>query len=93
LAQDIGGKEQNYMIKKTRKAIDPDMPVGKLIPIPNFLPPPEELVFPEEKTVKITIAVTESSLNFFKRQAKKHKTKYQKMIREVMDRYASGYKE
>ena len=69
------------------------MPVGKLIPIPNFLPPPEELVFPEEKTVKITIAVTESSLNFFKRQAKKHKTKYQKMIREVMDRYASGYKE
>jgi hypothetical protein len=83
------------MIKKTRKirTIDPDMPVGKLIPIPDFLPPPDKLILPKPTTVKVTISLSKYSLEFFKRQAKKHKTKYQTMIREVMDRYASGYQE
>ena len=68
----------------------PDMPVGKLRRIADYLPPPEELVIPEE-TVKITIALGRSSVTFFKREARRHGAKYQRMIREVVDRYAAAY--
>jgi hypothetical protein len=78
------------MIKKT-KIVDPDMPIGKLTRVKDFLPPPEELVFPGEETVKVTIALNKASVEFFKRQAKKHKTKYQKMIRELVDKYAKSF--
>ncbi|PIQ87383.1 MAG: CopG family transcriptional regulator [Candidatus Omnitrophica bacterium CG11_big_fil_rev_8_21_14_0_20_45_26] len=76
-------------MKRNRK-IDEDVPIGKLTVIPDFLPPPEELVFPEE-TEKITIALTRSTLIFFKQQSKKRHVKYQRMIREVLDRYAQCY--
>lgn len=74
-----------------KKAKDTDMPVGKIKVVKDFLPPPEELVLPEE-TVKVTLSLTKSSLEFFKREAGKHGTKYQKMIREVVDRYTRMYK-
>jgi hypothetical protein len=45
-----------------------------------------------EDHLKVTISLKKSSIDFFKRQAKKHKTSYQKMIREVVDGYASHYK-
>ena len=73
-----------------KKTSDFDMPVGKLTKVADFLPPPEELIIPQD-TVKVTIALTQSSLDFFKRQAKRHHTKYQKMIRQVVDRYAQQY--
>lgn len=66
------------------------MPIGKLTPVKDFLPPPDELVVPQD-TVKVTLSLTKSSLDFFKREAKKHGTKYQKMIRELVDRYAKRY--
>ena len=79
------------MIKRTKKTFrSEDMPAGELKRIPDFLPPPSELVFPEE-TVKVTLSLTRSSIDFFKKQARKHKTKYQKMIREVVDRYARQF--
>ena len=58
--------------------------------VKDFLPPPDQLVMPDE-TVKVTLSLTKSSLDFFKRQAKKQGTKYQKMIREVVDRYTKMY--
>ena len=67
-----------------------DEPLGKLKVVKDFLPPPEQLVLKEEK-VKITISLSKSSLDFFKRQAEKHRTSYQKMIRRVIDFYASQY--
>ncbi len=76
-----------------KRRIDPDLPVGKLTEVENFLPPPHELVFPDLPTVKVTIALNRSSIDFFKEKAKKHGTKYQRMIREVLDRYASRYAE
>lgn len=81
------------MIKKSRKKkeYDEDMPIGELTQIPDFLPPPDQLVFPKE-TVKITLELNKSSVDFFKRQAKQHHTKYQRMIREVIDIYARQYK-
>ncbi len=66
------------------------MPVGKLTRIRDFLPPPSQLVAKEE-TTKVTIALEKSSIDFFKRQAKKNHTKYQRMIREVLDQYAFHY--
>jgi len=73
-----------------KKIYDTDMPVGKMIKIKDFLPPPEELVIREE-TAKITISLKKASVDFFKRQAQRYHTKYQRMIRELVDRYAMQY--
>ena len=70
--------------------IDPDMPIGKMTRVKDFLPPPEELVFPQE-TVKITISLSRLSVEFFKQRAKKQHVKYQQMIRELLDRYVIKY--
>lgn len=61
-----------------------------MIKIDDFLPPPEKLVIPQE-TVKVTIFLSKSSIDFFKRQAKRYHTKYQKMIRQLVDRYTVLY--
>ena len=63
-------------------------PMGELRVVKDFLPSPGQLALKEEN-VKITISLKKSSIAFFKEQAKKHKTSYQKMIREVVDWYAS----
>ncbi len=65
-------------------------PVGRLRPIKDFLPPPEELVFDEE-TVKVTIALSRKSVDFFKQEARLNHIAYQKMIRRVLDLYAAQY--
>ncbi len=65
-------------------------PVGELRVIKDFLPLPEQLVLKEEN-IKVTIALKKTSIEFFKKEAKKHRTSYQKMIRQVIDWYASHY--
>jgi len=64
--------------------------MGKLRVIKDFLPPPDRLVLREEK-VKVTISLSKVSIEFFKKEAEKHHTSYQKMIRRVIDFYASQY--
>ncbi|MFH1593858.1 MAG: CopG family transcriptional regulator [Candidatus Omnitrophota bacterium] len=66
------------------------MPIGKLERIGDFLPSPENLAVPEN-TVKVTLNLSESTIEFFKKQAKKYHTKYQKMVRALLDRYAEKY--
>lgn len=66
-----------------------DEPLGKLKVIQDFLPTPEELVRRED-TVKVTIALSKSSIAFFKREAEKHNTQYQKMIRRLLDAYTEA---
>jgi hypothetical protein len=73
-----------------RKIANSDMPIGKLLRVKDFLPPPDELAIPEE-TAKITISLKKSSIEFFKHQAQLYHTKYQRMIRELIDRYAMQY--
>jgi hypothetical protein len=63
-----------------------DEPLGKVEVIADMLPSPEELAFKED-TVKVTISLSKSSVDFFKREAKKHDTKYQQMIRRLLDAY------
>lgn len=65
-------------------------PMGELRIVKDFLPSPDYLVLKEEN-VKITISLRKSSIDFFKKKAKEHHTSYQKMIRQVIDWYASHY--
>lgn len=67
-----------------------DEPMGKLRVIEDFIPPPDQLVLKEEN-VKVTISLKKSSIDFFKEEAKKHHTSYQKMIRQVVDWYSAHY--
>jgi predicted DNA binding CopG/RHH family protein len=68
-----------------------DEPMGKLRVVKDFLPPPEQLAIKEEN-VKVTIALKKSSVEFFKKKAKEQRTSYQKMIRQLIDWYATHYK-
>jgi len=64
--------------------------MGDLRVVKDFLPPPDQLVLKDEN-VKITISLKKSSIEFFKREAQKHRTSYQRMIRELIDWYTSHY--
>ncbi len=67
-----------------------DEPLGKLKIVPDFLPRPEDLVFRDEG-VKVTIALSKRSVEFFKGEARKHNTQYQRMIRRLLDAYAEHH--
>lgn len=69
-----------------------DEPIGPLKVVPDFLPAPEDLVFKED-TVKVTIALSKESIDFFKHEAEKHHTQYQKMIRRLLDIYTQAHKQ
>jgi len=73
-----------------KKIVKSDMPVGSLVRVKDFLPSPEKLAVPEE-TAKITISLKKSSIDFFKRQAQRYHTKYQRMIRQLLDSYVTQY--
>ena len=65
-----------------------DEPMGDVRVMKDFLPTPEELALKNE-TVKITISLTRRSVNFFKKEAELHHTQYQRMIRTLLDEYAT----
>lgn len=58
--------------------------------IRDFLPPPSDLAF-REQGVKVTIALSKKSVDFFKSEAAKHNTQYQRMIRRLVDAYVDSY--
>ena len=64
-----------------------DEPIGEIRIVPDFLPSPAELAFREE-SVKVTISLSKKSIEFFKTEASKHHTQYQRMIRQLLDAYA-----
>ena len=64
-----------------------DEPLGEIKIVPDFLPSPAELAFREE-SVKVTISLSKKSVEFFKGEASKHHTQYQRMIRQLLDTYA-----
>jgi len=67
-----------------------DEPLGRIRIVPDFLPRPEDLVFRDDG-VKITISLSKRSVAFFKHEAGKHKTQYQRMIRRLLDAYADHH--
>src|SRR5260221_2317511 len=83
----IGEREEQSMsarIKYTNQRL------GRLRVIPDFLPAPDELAF-QDQGVKVTIALSKRSVDFFKREAARHRTQYQRMIRRLLDAYAEHH--
>jgi len=75
-------------MKKSK--FDLNMPIGKITRVKDFLPPPEELML-DDHTIKVTLRLSEKSVVFFKRYAQKYHTKYQKVIRKLIDTYADHF--
>jgi predicted DNA binding CopG/RHH family protein len=73
-----------------KKTTYKDEDIGRVKVVPDFLPSPEQLALKDE-TVKVTIALSKNSVDFFKREARRHHTQYQKMIRRLLDEYATHH--
>jgi predicted DNA binding CopG/RHH family protein len=65
-------------------------PIGEPKVIKDFLPTPAELAFRDED-VKITITLSKKSVEFFKSEAAKADTQYQRMIRRLLDAYVEAH--
>ncbi len=65
-------------------------PIGEYRVVPDFLPSPEQLAFRDEG-VKVTIALSKRSVEFFKSHAAKSQTQYQRMIRQLLDAYVDAH--
>ena len=66
------------------------MPLGALTRVKDFLPSPEQLAR-HEKRVKVTISLSKTSIDFFKKEARQYNTKYQRMIKNLLDSYAGQH--
>ncbi len=64
--------------------------IGRMREVEDFLPSPEELAKAPE-VVKVTIALSSESVEFFKAQARQHNTSYQRMIRRLLDEYVAQF--
>ena len=71
------------MTAKTRYKNEP---LGAVRVVSDFLPTPAELAFREDG-VKVTLSLSRKSIDFFKSEAEKHHTQYQRMIRRLLDAY------
>ena len=69
-----------------------DEPLGRLRVIEDFLPRPEELLGHKVESVKVTMALSKSSVAYFKKAAKRYGTPYQRMIRRLIDAYAARHR-
>ena len=72
-----------------KKIVYTDEPMGDVEVITDFLPSPAELAFREDG-VKVTLALSKTSVDFFKSEASKHQTQYQRMIRRLLDSYVEA---
>lgn len=61
--------------------------IGRVGVIEDFLPKPAELL-PRKDDVEVTLALSRRSLDFFKREARKRRVHYQRLIRALVDAYA-----
>lgn len=73
----------------SKRIVYADEPLGEIKVVSDFLPSPAELAFREEG-VKVTLALSRKSVEFFKSEASKHSTQYQRMIRRLLDAYVES---
>lgn len=64
--------------------------IGNFEIIKDFLPSPTELA-QRESNIKVTINLRKSSVDFFKDIANKNKVQYQRVIRSLLDTYATAH--
>jgi len=65
-----------------------NLALEKGIIVEDFLPSPKDLVL-MSRDVKVTINLTEQSVGYFKKASAKYGIPYQKLIKRVLDTYAS----
>jgi len=82
--RDTGGKGKRYMKKKISIKYRSE-PISARV-IADFLPKPEKLAL-RKKHVKVTLSLTQKSVDFFKKAARKNSDSYQSMIRRLIDYY------
>ncbi len=82
-------RKTDFMKKKIKYSNEV---IGEVEIIKDFLPKPEDLVFKED-TIKVTLNLSKSSIEFFRGIARKHGSQYQKVIRNLLDSYTSHYSE
>jgi predicted DNA binding CopG/RHH family protein len=75
-------------MKKKIKYTTEDL--GQVQVVTDFLPAPVDLAFREEG-IKVTLALSKKSVDFFKLEASKHQTQYQRMIRKLLDAYVDAH--
>lgn len=73
-----------------RKITYTDGPIADVKVVRDFLPAPADLAF-REAQVKVTIGLSKASVDFFKEEAHRHHTQYQKMIRRLLDMYVAQH--
>jgi hypothetical protein len=66
--------------------------IGAFTIVPDFLPPPDQLIR-RAPTTKVTIDLTTPSVSFFKARARAEGVPYSQMIRAVLDAYAAQHGE
>ena len=72
------------MISLKPKIFYTDEPICDVEVVADFLPSTAELAFREDD-VRVTLVLSKSSVEFFKSEASKHQTQYQRMIRRLLD--------
>lgn len=82
--------EGNVIMPKEIEYTDEPMEIGQTIP--DFLPPPAQLVFKVPRD-KITIEVHKPILGFYKAEAEKLGIPYSQLIRAVLSEYAKRMQE
>jgi len=85
--QGFGERVKNIM-KKTINYTEGE--IGEIEIVKDFLPPPSELAR-RESNVRVTINLRRSSVDFFKNVARKNKVQYQRVIRSLLDTYATSF--
>ena len=56
----------------------------------DFLPPPEALVLKDDM-VKVTLNLSQRSVDFLKEEAATQGVRYQQMVRKILDLYTEHY--
>src|SRR5438105_6129819 len=89
---DTGAKASNFMKKRTAKyADDKGEIIGELHRIREELPSIDELTGKSGRQTKVTLALDNDALSFFKREARRRKTSYQRMIRNLVRAYSQAH--
>jgi predicted DNA binding CopG/RHH family protein len=78
------GEYQHEEIKNIQRA---HSEIGAFKLVKDFLPPPDKLVM-REANVKVTLSLSQRSVDFCKREAGKRHVPYQRMIQALVDAYA-----
>lgn len=75
-------------MKKKIKYTNEQFAMGERVK--DFLPPPSELL-KRERTSKITLELTQGSIDFFKKQAKRGRIPYKRMLGTLIETYVKQH--